>query len=379
MNCAPRRPARALAVLGFLLALLALLATPAAAQKIYRWVDAQGRVQFTQTPPPGEQDAPEHAVAREAALDPAGRADYCAAVRRYAERVGDAMNQGAPREQAIASARTIESQLSGHLDEPAIQEVVNYIWTFRGSRRSGLEIADLVHTRCLHGNFGRLRSTGVDTRSEADTEANPPPTRGRRGGSGFVLGARVATNHHVIEGARRITVYFADGRSAAARVEASDARRDLAVLSVEGRLPRGLPLATEEAAMGAEVFTLGFPLTGLMGANAKLSTGIVSSRTGLRDDPHSYQVSVPVQAGNSGGPLLNRRGEVVGVITSKLAADQVYRSTGDLPQNVNYAVKADGLRPLLSGPSGDPLPAEADGLEALVARVGPAVVRIEVE
>lgn len=374
MKPAPRSPARALVVFGVLLALLSM---PAAAQKIYRWVDAQGRVQFTQTPPPGEQDAPEHAVAREAAADQAGRGDYCAAVRRYAERIGIAMNQGAPREHAIANARSIESQLAGYFDEPAIQEVVNYIWTFRGSRRSGLEIADLVHTRCLRGNFGRLRAQAGETAGE-EREV-PAQPRGRRGGSGFVVGARIATNHHVIDGASRITVFFADGRSAPARVEASDAKRDLAVLVADGALPRGLPLAADEAGMGAEVFTLGFPLTGLMGANAKLSTGIVSSRTGLRDDPHSYQVSVPVQAGNSGGPLLNGRGEVVGVITSKLAVDQVYRSTGDLPQNVNYAVKAEGLRSLLSGPAGDPLPAEAAGLEALVARVGPAVVRIEVE
>lgn len=376
MKPAQRHPARVLVVFGVLLALLSM---PAAAQKIYRWVDAQGRVQFTQTPPPGEQDAAEHAVAREAAVDEPGRGDYCAAVRRYAERIGSAMNQGAPREHAIANARSIESQLAAYFDEPAIQEVVNYVWTFRGSRRSGVEIADLVHTRCLRGNFGRLRAQAGEAGEGADGREAPAAPRGRRGGSGFVVGARIATNHHVIDGARRITVYFADGRSAPARVEASDAKRDLAVLVAEGALPRGLPLAAEEAGMGAEVFTLGFPLTGLMGANAKLSTGIVSSRTGLRDDPHSYQVSVPVQAGNSGGPLLNGRGEVVGVITSKLAADQVYRSTGDLPQNVNYAVKAEGLRALLSGPSGDPLPAEAAGLEALVARVGPAVVRIEVD
>ena len=130
--------------------------------------------------------------------------------------------------------------------------------------------------------------------------------------------------------------------------------------------------------MGAEVFTLGFPLTTIMGANAKLSTGIVNSQSGLRDDPRTYQVSVPVQGGNSGGPLLNLRGEVVGIIVSKLAAERVYRSTGDLPQNVNYAVKVRYLSPLLGG-SGDSLSAGSADLETLVERIKPAVVRIEGE
>lgn|GEM_PF-6403457 len=91
--------------------------------------------------------------------------------------------------------------------------------------------------------------------------------------------------------------------------------------------------------MGTEVFIRGFPLTVTMGANATRLTGIVNRPPGLRDDPRTWQVSMPAQRRKSRGPLLNLRGEAVGVITSKRTAERVYRSTGDRPQNVNGAVK----------------------------------------
>lgn len=364
---------RLAAVLAALVVLL-MAAGPAQAQKIYRWVDAQGRTQFTQTPPPGAEI--EEVTLRQDGRSPdPARADYCAALQRYAARVANAMNYGARREHAIADARGAEVELGKVVEPPALEQVINYIYTYVRARQPSTGIANHVHAQCMRGDFGRMRGDAQAPPGEREAARNPA----RRGGSGFVVGGGIATNLHVVEDGSRITVHFADGSSASARLDASDAETDLAILRADTtRLPRGLPLSDAEAGMGAEVFTLGFPLTSIMGANAKLSQGIVNSQSGLRDDPRTYQVSVPVQAGNSGGPLLNMRGEVVGVVTSKLAAERVFRSTGDLPQNVNYAVKAHHLRPLL-GHGGDDLePAGAD-LETLVERIKPAVVRIEVE
>jgi S1-C subfamily serine protease len=107
--------------------------------------------------------------------------------------------------------------------------------------------------------------------------------------------------------------------------------------------------------MGDPVFTLGFPHTDLMGKSMKLSDGIVNSLTGYRDDPRTLQISVPVQSGNSGGPLINAQGEVVGIVAAKLAAAEVFRWTGDMPQNVNYAIKTGYLSLLLTA-----LPANPD-------------------
>jgi S1-C subfamily serine protease len=188
----------------------------------------------------------------------------------------------------------------------------------------------------------------------------------------------VATNFHVIRDRSRIRVRLADGRELAATILAKDEGNDVALLKLAEPLPAGLPLALGEAGLGATVFTLGYPHTGIMGSNVKLSTGIISSQTGLRDDPRTYQISVPVQAGNSGGPLINLRGEVVGLVTAKLSAAQVFRWTGDLPQNVNYAVKVSYLSTLL--PKGEApaanQAAEPAELEQLVARATPAVVLV---
>jgi S1-C subfamily serine protease len=91
-----------------------------------------------------------------------------------------------------------------------------------------------------------------------------------------------------------------------------------------------------------------------MGVSQKLTSGDVSSLSGLSDDPRLLQISAPVQSGNSGGPLLNMNGEVVGLISAKLSATQVLNKTGDLTQNVNYAVKARYVAGLLEDLSPQP-------------------------
>lgn len=164
-------------------------------------------------------------------------------------------------------------------------------------------------------------------------------------GTGFWVDAdRIATRWHVVEKASRITVTDAKGVVHDAKVLSHDVENDVAVLQIFGaQWPTCLRLVAAEAGLGAEVFTVGFPQTEILGVKPKLATGVISSRFGMLDDPRTYQISVPVQAGNSGGPLLNKQGEVVGVVAAKLNAAQVFNWTGDLPQNVNYAVKSQPL------------------------------------
>ncbi len=117
-----------------------------------------------------------------------------------------------------------------------------------------------------------------------------------------------------------------------------------------------------------------------MGMEPKLTSGDVNSEKGLMDDPRFYQISVPVQAGNSGGPLLNSNGEVVGIVTSKLKAVEMSALTGDLTQNVNYALKAQYLLPLLDEgmdrSPGNLLSNATAPLEELVIRAKSSVVMI---
>ena len=128
---------------------------------------------------------------------------------------------------------------------------------------------------------------------------------------------------------------------AAVRVLATDPRRDLALLSVAPGF--GTPLTFREAPpvrRGESVVTYGFPLTGLATSGPTLTTGDLSALAGLRDNPTNFQITAPVNPGNSGGPLLDSQGNVIGVVVSKLNALRTAEMTGgDIPQNVNFAVK----------------------------------------
>ena len=159
----------------------------------------------------------------------------------------------------------------------------------------------------------------------------------------------VVTANHVVEGYDKIVLRTADGKSFPASVVSRDRANDLAVLHAaeNEELPPGLPIAHATARMGATVLTVGFPQPEVMGVAPKLTIGNVSALSGVADDPRLYQVSIPVQAGNSGGPLVNAVGEVVGVVVAKLDAIKVFRFSGDLPEGVSYAIKATYLTPLL--------------------------------
>jgi serine protease Do len=91
---------------------------------------------------------------------------------------------------------------------------------------------------------------------------------------------------------------------------------------------------------GVGVFTVGFPQTSVQGFLPKLTKGSINSLAGIKDDPRNFQISVPIQPGNSGGPLVNEYGNVVGVVVARLNAIKLLKETGSLPQNVNYAVKS---------------------------------------
>ena len=157
------------------------------------------------------------------------------------------------------------------------------------------------------------------------------------------------TNHHVVSGKQSIVLVNNQGEELPATVVTSDEFNDIALLSVgnPAKLPAALPLACASAPLGSSVFTIGFPRVDVMGTTPKLSLGIISSVNGLYDDPASYQISVPVQPGNSGGPLLNMRGEVVGLITSMLGTIESADGKRRPIANINYALKVEKIEKLL--------------------------------
>lgn len=130
---------------------------------------------------------------------------------------------------------------------------------------------------------------------------------------------------------------MADGSTA--RRRAADGER----VEVSGTFD-SLPVESSRyVRKGHEVFTVGFPNVGLQGFAPKLSMGIIASLSGARDDFRSFQISNPIQPGNSGGALLDDKGNVIGVVTAKLSQAAAVATTGTLAENVNYAVKSSFL------------------------------------
>lgn len=167
-------------------------------------------------------------------------------------------------------------------------------------------------------------------------------------GTGFFVSndGLVATSNHVIDEATSIHVEF-NGKEYLASKVAQDEANDLAILKIEGDFPFLEIKGSEEAKIGDEIFTVGYPNPELQGYEPKMTAGVISSMSGFKDDPTCYQISVPVQPGNSGGPLLSKEGEVLGIIKSKLGAKASLITSGALPENVNYAVKSDYLNLLI--------------------------------
>jgi S1-C subfamily serine protease len=98
---------------------------------------------------------------------------------------------------------------------------------------------------------------------------------------------------------------------------------------------------------GDSVIAIGYPYHGLLTSDFTVSTGIVSSLSGLLNDTRYFQISAPVQPGNSGGPLLDTSGNVVGVVAAKINAIKFAKATGDIPENINFAIKTGALRDFL--------------------------------
>ena len=161
-------------------------------------------------------------------------------------------------------------------------------------------------------------------------------------GTGFALKeGYVVTNYHVVDGATHVYIKGVGGdfsQEYAVTVVEVDKENDLAIVKIDDSKFTGfvnIPYSIQTAAaeIGEDIFVLGYPMTDVMGEEIKLTTGVINSCSGYKGDNRSYQISAPIQPGNSGGPLFNKKGEVIGVVNAKLLG----------AENAGYAIKAQYL------------------------------------
>jgi S1-C subfamily serine protease len=230
------------------------------------------------------------------------------------------------------------------------------------------------------GRESVLRDQDICTtpRVELTAAAAPPPpvaparpnpnARRVSSGTGFVVAPDlVLTNQHVVDGCDRILARTADGRWLAAVPPARvDAALDLAALRIPGDPGPALAFRSGPAIRrGESVVTYGFPLAGLLSADPKLTRGEINALAGIGNDQGTFQISAEVQPGNSGGPLLDMQGNVVGVVVAKLDSRRVQKV-----ENVNFAVKGEAAQGFLRRAGIHFRTAESRGADRSAADIG---------
>ncbi|MEN6383906.1 MAG: trypsin-like peptidase domain-containing protein [Phycisphaerales bacterium] len=152
--------------------------------------------------------------------------------------------------------------------------------------------------------------------------------------NGYIL-----TAYHAVERCENIQILH-DKKKYTAIIAAKDEALDIAMLKIDGNDFSYLPLSLNTVQTGDQVFTMGYPQVSLQGTEPKFTEGSISSLSGSGDNLNYFQISVPVQPGNSGGPLINQKGEVIGLVVARLNDISALLTTGAVPQNVNYALKS---------------------------------------
>ena len=181
--------------------------------------------------------------------------------------------------------------------------------------------------------------------ANATSNSNKGTMTSKWSGTGFFISKNgyIITNQHVIDGAKTIKVTSINGNhntSYTARIEVSDKQNDLAIIKITDNftvptIPYSFKFS--QSSVGENCWVLGYPLTQTMGEDIKLTNGIISSKSGFDGNIAQYQISAPVQPGNSGGPVFDKNGNLIGVVQAKHGA----------AENAGYAVKASYVRNLI--------------------------------
>ncbi len=173
-------------------------------------------------------------------------------------------------------------------------------------------------------------------------------------GSGFIISPEgfAVTNYHVVKGASRIKAR-AEGGTFSAKLVGQDLENDLAIIKIDApsKLVPALFSPDKVCKAGQTIFTIGFPAPTALGFNPKITKGVVSALSGFSDDIRFYQIDASVQPGNSGGPLADAAGHLVGVVAARINDSYFKNATGSAPQNINYAIKKSYLMAFIENQS----------------------------
>lgn len=244
------------------------------------------------------------------------------------------------------------SNLPSQKEHYRVGAVRNRDWLASKLTPAEIAKAQEMEARCLQTNYRECGSQIQAMRPPPELQDHRSPPTSTPGtiaasGTGFFVSesGHIVTNAHVVK--RCSTVRYPSG--GLLRKIAVSEDLDLALLSASKK-PEAIARIRggQGPRVGESVVAVGFPLHGLLGSGLVVTTGTISALSGLGNDSKQMQISAPVQPGNSGGPLLGENGSVVGVVVGKIDALKLARATGDIPQNINFAIGLSAIQSFLN-------------------------------
>jgi S1-C subfamily serine protease len=287
--------------------------------KLYKWVDENGKTHFSQTPPIDRNQEFESArMDSQPKINP----DCCTDVREIVYDMSKLLNRGVPLTDLHKMVRS-KYQVE-------LTELANFSSERTMMGYSPSQSAAYSYDVCMNGRFTACKN------------ATAVAGNGDSSGSGFWITPKyILTNAHVVDGCSSISV----AGKGTGEVQHTDISRDLALIKVAG--VKGTPVhfrSSSKVSQGETVVAAGFPLSGILAEDLNITQGIVSALAGLKGDRRFFQITAPVQPGNSGGPLYDKSGAVVGIVTAKLNALALAAQTGDIAQNINFAIQVQEIK-----------------------------------
>jgi len=263
-----------------------------------------------------------------------------------------AAQQGYAKAQSVIAARYLLG-----VDGLKRDYVQAYLWSNLAAAQG---YKDAAETRVYASNYMTPEQVAEAQRLSREWKPGQPmesataPERAFHGalekaltGTAFIVSKQghILTNRHVVGNCQQVRLA---GSDKPLKVLSQDEANDLALLQMTGK-PKAVVVfrAANDLRQGESIAIYGYPLEGALAAGGNLSPGVVSALAGLGNNTSQIQITAPVQQGNSGGPVLDGKGQVVGVVVQKLDAVKVAKLTGDVPQNVNFAINESTARAFL--------------------------------
>lgn len=272
---------------------------------------------------------------------------------------------GAFQDKVIARAWYVLSAIGGNETGGRYRDLITRELSVAEVRESNV----LAQRWKTGSDISRLNANVDKPKNSIETPEGRSPSQSISG-SGFFVSkmGHVVTNAHVVKGCSRITVGDSADKQTPAEIVNSDNRKDLALLEVSSfsmasaetkalisklevkliPLAAGGLLRYEDVKLGEKVMVAGYPYGDIFSNSIKVTRGIVSAVRGMGDDTSQFQLDAAAQAGNSGGPIYDESGNIVGVVVSQLNKLQVAKAMGSLPENVNFGIKASTVRQFLT-------------------------------